>query len=64
MKEYQQRVTDEKTELDGKIERLDAFLKTEMAQNLPPDENPRMTRQLAVMREYSTILGERIAYFV
>lgn len=64
MKKYQQRVTDEKTELDGKIERLDAFLKTEMAQNLPPDENLRMTRQLAVMRKYSTILGERIAYFV
>jgi hypothetical protein len=64
MQEWQQRVIDEKTELDGKIRRLDAFLKTDKAQNLPPGENPRMTRQLAVMREYRDILEERISDFV
>lgn len=64
MQPYQERVVEEKADLDSKIEKLAFFLAGEKAQNLPPGENPRMTRQLAAMREYSAVLGERIACFV
>jgi len=63
MEAYQQRVVEEKAALDEKIEKLGQFVGTERFCALPESEQVRMTRQLEVMREYSQILGERIAAF-
>lgn len=61
---YQQRVVDEKHELDDKIERLVAFRSTTVYAALPIDERERLILQLTAMREYSRMLGARIAHFV
>ena len=63
MAPHQQRVVDEKTELDSKLKKLDTFGRTEFYGTLPADEQGRLNRQHSVMEEYSRILGERIAAF-
>lgn len=60
---HQQRVVDEKAELDKKIVALEAFLPTETCLDLPFDERSRLASQLRVMEAYSAILGERIEAF-
>ena len=60
---HQQRVVDEKTELDGKLRKLSAFLSTPIFTSLEQGERTRLTSQERVMGEYSFILGERIAAF-
>ena len=64
MQTYQSRVMDEKAELDGRIERLDAFLKSASGSKLEEDEHERMSAQLKAMVAYSNILGMRIGRFV
>ena len=61
---FQERVVQEKNELDVKIKKLDDFIHSEMHRNLPEDERLRMLRQFCHMKDYSNILGDRIAYFV
>ena len=63
MQEYQQRVVNEKSELDHKLYLLIMFLKGETFKALPSEEQERMQRQFVVMKEYSNILGERAAAF-
>lgn len=64
MQDFQKRVVDEKTELDEKIGKLNGFLVTNpVYQALPNAEQARLLRQITAMREYSDILGERIAAF-
>lgn len=63
MEAYQQRVIDEKAELDGKLARLNAFTEGQAFAALPWDERCRLSRQALVMIEYSMVLGERIAAF-
>lgn len=63
MAPYQQRVVDEKKDLDEKLAKLQAFGRTEVYRNLPEDEQDRLSRQYDVMYSYSCILGERIAAF-
>lgn len=61
---HQQRVLDEKQELDIRITKLDEFIqRNSLFDQLPEAEQARMKRQLDVMHELSTILGERIAAF-
>ena len=61
---HQQRVLDEKQELDIRITRLDEFiLRNALFRQLDPEEQARLRRQLDVMRELSVVLGERIAAF-
>lgn len=60
---HQQRVVDEKAELDAKLTKLVAFFSNPLWETLPTDEQARLTRQSEVMREYSSILGERISAF-
>ena len=64
MKPYQERVVDEKRDLDEKLSKLAAFGTTPLFTALTPDEQGRLNRQHTVMEEYSRILGERIAAFV
>lgn len=63
MQAHQERVITEKTDLDGKIERLTAFTSQETFKLIPVEEQERMTRQLGIMRQYSGVLAERIAAF-
>lgn len=63
MEDFQQRVVDEKKELDEKREKLAAFFTGSIFPTLPVEERVRLERQLDAMNEYSSILGERIAAF-
>jgi hypothetical protein len=63
MLDYQQRVVDEKKELDDKIQRLDEFLAGNTYKTLSEGERQRLARQLAAMSDYSQVLFERIAAF-
>lgn len=63
MEAYQQRVVEEKRELDSKRDKLTEFLKSPNRTKVSQDEQDRLTRQLAVMDVYSNILAERIVHF-
>lgn len=64
MPPHQQRVVDEKKELDEKLDKLKAFIETNpIFNNLPDDERGRLGRQFDVMEEYSRILSQRISAF-
>lgn len=60
---HQQRVIDEKSELDEKREKLAAFAHTEIFSSLPKDEQNRLEHQGFHMGAYSDILAQRIANF-
>lgn len=63
MQPHQQRVIDEKAELDEKREKLDAFGRTPMFTGLPQQEKERLTAQAHIMTMYSAVLSDRIAAF-
>lgn len=63
MLDYQQRVVDEKRELDAKREKLGAFKNTDNFTALPWQEQERLNTQSHLMTAYSAVLGERIAAF-
>lgn len=60
---HQQRVVDEKAELDVKIEKLTKFLSMVSEYSVPPEEIARLESQLKYMTGYSIILGGRIHAF-
>lgn len=61
---HQQRVIDEKRELDERLTKLDAFiLDNPLWQTLGSDEQQRLQRQSNFMALYSQVLDERIAAF-
>jgi hypothetical protein len=61
--DWQQRVIDEKAELDAKRERLGAWKNTDAFAALPWQEQERLNTQAHLMTAYSAVLGERIANF-
>jgi hypothetical protein len=68
MQPHQQRVVDEKSDLDGRIEKLATFIGDigefgPIFRTLPDAERMRLYHQYRVMRELSDVLGERIAAF-
>ncbi len=63
IKPHQQRVIDEKAELDAKREKLGAFKNTPVFARLPWQEQERLNTQAHIMTMYSAVLGERIAAF-
>lgn len=63
MEAHQQRVVDEKAELDEKLEKLIAFFDTPIYADLEYPEQARLKRQSQIMKEYSFILGARIEAF-
>lgn len=63
MHDFQQRVVDEKAELDAKREKLGQFRGTKFFASLPWQEQERLNTQAHLMCMYSAILGERIANF-
>lgn len=60
---HQQRVVDEKTELDAKLTKLSAFMDGQIFKALPEEERNRLIRQKEYMCDYSDVLAERIAAF-
>ena len=63
MAPHQQRVVEEKEQLDGRLEKLGAFFLTELFASLPELEQARMRNQYYYMQKYSEILAQRIAAF-
>lgn len=65
MKDFQQRVIDEKIELDEKLVKLKRFLGgSTMVSSLPEEEQARLRIQVLVMTIYSDTLGARIKEFI
>ncbi len=61
---HQQRVVDEKTELDLKIKNLQNFIETNsIYETLIDPEKRDLKEQLTLMLHYSLILGRRINRF-
>lgn len=61
---HQQRVVDEKFDLDERRHKLHTFmLGNPVFKALDEDEQDRMKRQYNAMTLYSDVLGERIAAF-
>ena len=63
MQPHQQRVVDEKTELDLKLGKLRNFLNGSIFLSLDEAERFRLTEQANLMNGYSAVLGRRIAAF-
>jgi len=64
MQPHQQRVVDEKIELDKKATALSDFIgNSPIFETLDPAEQERLKEQNDVMWQYSEILGKRIAAF-
>lgn len=63
MQTHQERVVTEKSELDEKSAKLNAFFNTSLFEKLSSEEQDRLHRQYELMVQYSAVLGERIAAF-
>lgn len=63
MKEYQKRVIFENGDLKDKIDKLSLFTRIKIFNSLPEDEQVRLKKQLSLMKEYSSVLSERINLF-
>lgn len=61
---HQQRVVDEKQELDVRLAALANFFLNPIFSKLLAAEQARMVRQAEAMRLYSEVLGERIDAFL
>lgn len=60
---YQERVIQEKAELDDKIAKLTAFIESANFKKVDPREQNRLRIQKHWMALYSQVLGERIEAF-
>jgi len=60
---YQRRIINEKEDLDEKIGRLDKFLGGELYLTMPVNDQELLRHQALIMKQYSNILGTRIARF-
>lgn len=61
---HQQRVVDEKAELDKKAHALSQFIGTSpIFETIDAEEQERLKEQNDIMWQYSEILGKRIAAF-
>lgn len=63
MKPHQQRVVEEKAELDDKLGKLQKFIQGDVFSTIDPFEQVNLRDQSRIMAEYSRILGVRIANF-
>jgi len=63
MELHQHRIINEKSDVDCRIQELTDFMRLSLFVSLPLQEQGRLHRQLRAMREYSSILAERIEAF-
>lgn len=62
MSTFKERLVDEKTQLDEKIEKLEAFSLSENFQKIEAVQMSLLNAQLFAMKTYSQILVERLAW--
>ncbi len=62
MSTFKERLVDEKTQLDEKIEKLEAFTLSENFQKIEAVQMSLLNAQLFAMKTYSQILLERLAW--
>lgn len=60
MSDFKSRLLTEKSELDEKIEKLSAFLKSDKITSIDPLQQTLLNKQLPLMQSYSEVLGQRI----
>lgn len=60
---HEQRVLDEKKDLDEKISKLNEFFKKDTFAALPEEEQQYLDQQFGIMTQYSDILLKRINRF-
>lgn len=60
---HQQRVVDERQELEARLDKLKTFITTDFCMTLPFAERDRLFRQSKIMEQYSEVLAERIEAF-
>ena len=60
---HQQRVVEEKFQLDDKIQKLEAFLASDKVQHVDGHEITLLGSQLQAMKTYSAFLNARIQYW-
>jgi len=60
---HELRVVAEKHDLDGRLQKLEAFIEGPTFEMLDAEEQERMSRQAHLMTQLSQVLGERIAAF-
>lgn len=60
---YQQRVVDEKKDLDEKIEKIESFTGGEIFKSMPIRDRELLVEQRDHMLSYSRVLGARISRF-
>jgi hypothetical protein len=58
-----QRVLDEKAQLEDRIAKLDKFIDDPAFKAIPAAHQKLLLQQAAVMKDYSTILNQRLALF-
>lgn len=63
MQPHQQRVVDEKSELDEKISKLTSFMGSDASNVLSLTEEDDLEEQLEYMEKYSKVLERRISKF-
>ena len=62
---HQERVIDERVDLNIKLDNLTAFIEgNPIFKSLPDDERRRLNRQFDLMAEYSSVLTQRINAFM
>jgi len=62
MSDFKTRLIDEKAQLNERIEKLEAFQKTDAFQGISPIQQSLLNVQLNAMYTYAQILIERIAW--
>ncbi len=63
MEEWQKRVFNERDDLQEKIDKLEAFFKSDRIHDVSNEHDDLLKRQLSAMSLYRDILNERIALF-
>jgi hypothetical protein len=60
---HQERVLEERTQLNDRLVKLDSFLYTEKFNCLSMDDQDLLITQQAIMEQYLDVLDQRIANF-
>ena len=63
MQPHQQRVVEERAELEDKLGKLQTFILSERFVSVPDDEQGRMVLQHHIMNALALVLEQRIAAF-
>jgi len=63
MEPHQERVVEEKKELDAKLRKLDEFMETAFFEELDDTEKYLLRKQAQYMQSYSDTLRDRIELF-